>query len=218
MVPPLSLPDLERLPDLETLAKNPAVSLFMERAVALKPGFTLTPDNMRDVAEICTRLDGLPLAIELAAARIKLLSPAAMLARLQNRLQWLTGGPRDLPKRQQTLRATLDWSYELLEPAEKIVFRRLSVFVSGFTLEAAEAVTTARGDLDVNVFDALASLVDKNLVPQIEQSGNENRVSECWKRSASTQQNFWRRTQRRRRYIAPMPPTAWYWPKKATLS
>jgi predicted ATPase len=175
IVPPLSLPDLERLPDLETLAKNPAVSLFVERAAALKPRFKLTSNNMRDVAEICARLDGLPLAIELAAARIKLLSPAAMLARLQTRLQWLTGGPRDLPRRQQTLRATLDWSYDLLEPAEKKVFRRLSAFVSGFTMEATEAVTNAKGDLDVKVFDAVASLVDKNLVLQSEQSGDEPR-------------------------------------------
>jgi predicted ATPase/serine/threonine protein kinase/predicted negative regulator of RcsB-dependent stress response len=175
VVPPLSLPNLERLPNLETLAKNPAVSLFVERAAALKPGFKLTSRNMRDVAEICARLDGLPLAIELAAARIKLLSPAAMLARLQSRLQWLTGGPRDLPKRQQALRATLDWSYELLEPAEKMVFRRLSAFVSGFTLEAAEAVANATGDLDVEVFDAVASLVDKNLVMQSDQSGDEPR-------------------------------------------
>jgi predicted ATPase/serine/threonine protein kinase len=175
VVPPLSLPDLERLPDLEALARNPAVSLFMERATSLKSGFSLTSDNMRDVAEICTHLDGLPLAIELAAARIKLLSPAAMLARLQTRLQWLTGGPRDLPRRQQALRATLDWSYELLEPAEKKVFRRLSVFVSGFTLEAAEAVTNAMGDLDVEVFDAVASLVDKNLVLQGETRGDEPR-------------------------------------------
>ena len=175
VVPPLSLPDLERLPDLEILAKNPAISLFVERAAALKPGFELTPDNMHDVAEICARLDGLPLAIELAAARIKLLSTAAMLARLQSRLQWLTTGPRDLPRRQQALRATLDWSHELLEPAEKKVFRRLSTFVSGFTLEAAEAVTNATGDLDVEVFDAVASLVDKNLVLQSEQSGEEPR-------------------------------------------
>jgi predicted ATPase/serine/threonine protein kinase len=175
VVPPLSLPDMERLPDLETLAKNPAVSLFIERAAALKPGFTLTSDNMRDVAEICTRLDGLPLALELAAARIKLLSPAAMLARLQTRLQWLTGGPRDRPKRQQALRATLDWSYELLEPAEKKVFRGLSVFVPSFTLEAAEAVTNATGDLDVEVFDAVASLVDKNLVLQSKLSADEPR-------------------------------------------
>jgi predicted ATPase/DNA-binding winged helix-turn-helix (wHTH) protein/predicted negative regulator of RcsB-dependent stress response len=175
VVPPLSLPDLERLPDLETLAKNPAVSLFVERAAALKPRFKLTSKNMRDVAEICTRLDGLPLAIELAAARIRILPPAAMLARLQSRLQLLTAGPRDLPRRQQALRATLDWSYDLLEPAEKKVFRRLSAFVSGFTLEAAEAVTNAGGDLDVKVFDAVASLVDKNLVLQSEQGGDEPR-------------------------------------------
>jgi predicted ATPase/serine/threonine protein kinase/tetratricopeptide (TPR) repeat protein len=174
-VPPLSLPDLERLPDVETLAKTPAVSLFLQRAVALKPGFTLTQENMRAVAEICAHLDGLPLAIELAAARIKLLSPAAMLARLQSRLQWLTGGARDLPERQKTLRATLDWSYELLQPAEQKLFRRMSVFVSGCTLEAAEAVSNARSDLDEDVLDAIASLVDKSLLLQSEVEGGEAR-------------------------------------------
>jgi predicted ATPase/tetratricopeptide (TPR) repeat protein len=174
-VPPLSLPDLERLPDVETLAQNPAVSLFVQRARALKPDFALTADNMRAVAKICAHLDGLPLAIELAAARIKLLSPTAMLARLESRLQWLTGGARDLPERQKTLRATLDWSYELLEPAEQKLFRRLSVFASGCTLEAAEAVSNAKNDLEADLLDAIASLVDKSLLLQSEQGGGEER-------------------------------------------
>ena len=174
-VPPLSLPDLERLPDLETLAKTPAVSLFLQRAAALKPGFALTEENKGVVAAICAHLDGLPLAIELAAARIKLLSPSAMLARLQSRLQWLTGGARDLPERQKTLRATLDWSYELLQPAEQKLFRRISVFVSGCTLEGAEAVSNARNDLDEDILDAIASLVDKSLLLQSEQAGGEAR-------------------------------------------
>src|SRR5947207_2475847 len=131
-VPPLALPDLTLRPDVELLSRTPAVALFLQRATALKPDFGLTQENLRAVAEICARLDGLPLAIELAAARIKLLPPAAMLARLQSRLQLLTGGSRDLPERQQTLRATVGWSYELLNPAEEKLFRRMSVFAAGF--------------------------------------------------------------------------------------
>src|SRR3989449_1281036 len=148
-VAPLALPDLKRLPDVKALSQYPAVALFLQRAVALKPDFALTQDNVRDVVEICARLDGLPLAIELAAARIKLLPPAAMLARLQSCLQLLTAGPRDLPERQQTLRAAFDWSYELLNAAEQKLLQRLSVFVSGCTLEAAEAVCNAKNDLEV---------------------------------------------------------------------
>jgi predicted ATPase len=174
-VPPLSLPDLDRLTDPATLAGNPAVSLFLQRAAALKPDFALTGDNMRAVAEICTRLDGLPLAIELAAARIKLLSPAAMLSRLKSRLQLLTGGPRDLPERQQTLRATVEWSYELLQPEEQKLFRRLAVFVSGCTLEAAEAVADPKGDLGVDLLNAIESLVDKSLLQQNEQADGDAR-------------------------------------------
>jgi predicted ATPase len=174
-VPPLTVPDLGRLPGVETLAESPAIALFVQRAAALKPGFALTEDNMHAVAQICAHLDGLPLAIELAAARIKLLSPSAMLQRLQTRLQWLTGGARDLPERQKTLRATLDWSYELLQPAEQKLFRRMSVFVSGCTLEAAEAVSNAQNDLDADVLDAVASLVDKSLLVQVENGGNEER-------------------------------------------
>ena len=174
-VPPLALPDLNQLPDIETLSQYPAVTLFLQRATALKPEFALTQENVRAVAEICARLDGLPLAIELAAARIKMLSPAAMLARLQSRLQLLTGGSRDLPERQQTLRSAIAWSYELLSPAEQKLFRRLSVFVSGCTLEAVEAVCDPSGDLQTDLLDAVASLNDKSLLLQSEQPDGEAR-------------------------------------------
>jgi len=160
---PLAVPDPARLPPLPELAASPAVALFVERAGAALPGFALTPENAAAVAAICARLDGLPLAIELAAARVKLLSPPALAARLERSLDFLTG-PRDLPARQQTLRATIDWSHELLSPAEQALFRRLSVFAGGCTLEAAEAVADARQDLGVDVLDAMSSLVDKSLL------------------------------------------------------
>ena len=155
--------------------KNPAIALFLERAVAVKPNFELTEENARAVATICTRLDGLPLAIELAAARIKLLSPAAMQARLESRLQLLTGGAKDLPLRQQTLRGTIDWSYGLLSPAEQALFRRISVFVGGCTLEGVEAVCNTKQDLELDVIEGMESLVDKSLVQQIERLEGESR-------------------------------------------
>jgi predicted ATPase/class 3 adenylate cyclase len=136
-----------------------AVALFAERARAAQPDFVVTPA----VADICARLDGLPLAIELAAARVKLLAPEAMVGRLQRRLQLLVGGARDLPSRQQTLRATLDWSHDLLDPAEQRLFARLAVFAGGCTLEAAETVCDD-GDLGVAVLDGLVSLFDKSLL------------------------------------------------------
>ncbi|MBI3980207.1 MAG: adenylate/guanylate cyclase domain-containing protein [Chloroflexi bacterium] len=139
-VPPLTLPDLKRLPPAEQLSQFEAVRLFGERAMAVKPDFAITPGNAAVVAEICHRLDGLPLAIELAAARIKYLPPQAMLARLDHRLSLLTGGPRDLPARQQTLRGAIAWSYDLLSESEKTLFCRLSVFVGGCTIDAAEVV------------------------------------------------------------------------------
>src|SRR5207237_4672124 len=119
LVPPLALPKLKYLPGLEELTQYASIALFIQRATAAKPDFTLTPENARAVAEICHRLDGLPLAIELAAARVKVLSPPAMLSRLENRLKLLTGGPRDLPARQQTLRGAMAWSYDLLDEGEK---------------------------------------------------------------------------------------------------
>jgi len=174
-VPPLTLPDPKSIPPLEVLSRLPAIALFVERAQAVKPQFALTNENAAAVAAICSRLDGLPLAIELAAARIKLLSPSAMLARLESRLNLLTGGARDLPTRQQTLRNTVDWSYGLLNDAEQTLFRRLSVFSGGCTLEAVEAVCDTKGDLGLDVLDGMASLVDKSLAQQVEQADKETR-------------------------------------------
>ena len=162
-------------PPLEVLSRLPAIALFVERAQAVKHEFALTKENAPAVAAICARLDGLPLAIELAAARIKLLSPSAMLARLESRLNLLTGGARDLPTRQQTLRNTVDWSYGLLNGAEQTLFRRLSVFTGGCTLEAVEAVCDTKGDLGLDVLDGMASMVDKSLAQQVEQVDKETR-------------------------------------------
>ncbi len=159
------------MPSLEMLSQNPAVALFVQRAVAAKPDFELTSENAATVSEICARLDGLPLAIELAAARVKVLSPSSLLTRLASRLQLLTGGSRDLPERQQTLRAAMDWSHDLLTAAEQRLFRRLSVFVGGCSLEGVEAVCDTRGDLDLDLLDGMASMVDKSLAQQVEQLG-----------------------------------------------
>ncbi|MSP13090.1 MAG: tetratricopeptide repeat protein [Chloroflexi bacterium] len=170
-VPPLALPDLKKLPPAGTdlaasLAEYAAVELFIQRARAVRPAFAVTSENALEISEICHRLDGLPLAIELAAARIKVLTPQAMLAHLRSRLKLLTGGARDLPVRQQTLRATIGWSYDLLSAAEQILFRRMAVFMGGCTLDAAEAVCNAQGDLEIEVLDGVASLVDKSLLVQ----------------------------------------------------
>jgi predicted ATPase len=137
-VPPLELPDINRLPNLEDLTQHEAIALFVERAQAVKPDFRLTEANAPVVAEICTRVDGLPLAIKLAAARIKLLPPPALLARLHHRLRVLRGGERDAPARQKTLEDTIEWSYELLDDGEQRLFRRLAVFVGGCTPQAAQ--------------------------------------------------------------------------------
>jgi len=174
-VPPLALPDPKSIPPLEVLSRLPAIELFVERARAVKHQFTLTKENAPAVAAICSRLDGLPLAIELAAARIKLLSPSAMLTRLESRLSLLTGGARDLPARQQTLRNTVEWSYGLLNDAEQTLLRRFSVFTGGCTLEAVEAVCDTKGDLGLDVLDGMTSLVDKSLGQQVEQVDQETR-------------------------------------------
>src|SRR4051794_23657991 len=139
-VPPLAVPDLRQLPEIDVMTQYEAVALFLQRAQAVRPDFQITTGNAAIIAELCTRLDGLPLAIELAAARVKLLSPQALLARLGNRLALLTGGSRDRPARQQTLRGTIDWSYELLDPGAKRLFTQLAVFAGGASLEAIEAV------------------------------------------------------------------------------
>jgi predicted ATPase len=174
-VPPLALPDSRSTPPLDVLSQYPAIALFVQRAVAAKPDFELNAENARAVTEICARLDGLPLAIELAAARVKVLSPSSMRTRLASRLQLLTGGAHDLPQRQQTLRATMDWSYDLLSPAEQKLFRRLAVFVGGCNLEGVEAVCDTPGDLDLDLLDGTASMVDKSLLQQIEQANGESR-------------------------------------------
>jgi predicted ATPase/class 3 adenylate cyclase len=174
-VPPLALPDDPHQSALETLGQVASVALFVQRAQAAGAEFVLTEVNAASVAAICRRLDGLPLAIELAAARSKLLSPQALLARLEHRLPLLTGGPRDAPDRQRTLRDTIGWSYDLLAEGDQILFRRLGVFVGGVTVEAAEAVSTPTKDLDV--FGGLASLVDKSLLQSRDGGDGEPRFS-----------------------------------------
>ncbi len=172
-VPPLALPDLRRLPEDTSLSQYAAVMLFIQRAQATKPAFRLTTANARTIAEICVRLDGLPLAIELAAARIKLFPPHALLKRLEHRLQVLTSGAQDVPVRQQTLRNTIQWSYDLLSSEEQRLFRRLSVFAGGCTLEAVEAVCITLDGQAEEVLDGVASLLDKSLLQQIEQEDEE---------------------------------------------
>jgi predicted ATPase len=148
-------------------ARSPAVRLYLQRARAVAPDFELTDANAATVARICERLDGLPLAIELAAARIKLFQPKALLERLDRRLQLLSGGPRDLPERQQTLRDTVAWSHDLLDETEKALFRRLAVFSGGFALEAADEVCGPGMPAEVEVLENLASLVDNSLLVSV---------------------------------------------------
>ena len=175
VVPPLSVPSLKQLPDLKALSHYEAVALFIERAQAMKPDFSVTNANAPAVAAICANLDGLPLAIELAAARVKHFSPHTLLARLEQGLSVLSGGPRDLPARQQTLRGAIAWSYDLLSPEEQKLFRHLAVFVDGWSLEAAEAICMARGGLAEDMLEGMASLMDKSLLRQEEQAAGETR-------------------------------------------
>ena len=173
-VTPLSLPSLSTSGS-EDIAESAAVTLFVQRARHILPGFQLTPANARAIAEICVRLDGLPLAIELAAARVRLLPPRALLARLSQRLQLLTGGPRSLPVRQQTLRSTIQWSYDLLGPQEQALFRLLAVFVDGWTLSAAEALCQEPGRADLDVLNTLSALLDNSLIQVSEEEAEEAR-------------------------------------------
>ena len=173
LVPPLSVPDLGRMYGFSALSQYEAVELFCQRAQAVKPDFTLTEDNASAIAEICVHLDGLPLAIELAAARSKLLPPDMICSRLGSRLDTLTGGARDLPSRLQTLRGTIDWSYDLLEDGEKVLFERLSVFQGGRTIESVEVICAP--GLSIPVIDGLESLLDKSLLHQEEGLGGEPR-------------------------------------------
>ena len=174
-VPPLALPAQGATLQRDQLSHYAAVELFIQRTVAVKPDFTVTNENAPAVAEICHRLDGLPLAIELAAARISLLSPQAILNRLEHRLPLLTGGARDLPERQQTLRNTIDWSYNLLDDQAERLFRRLAVFVGGWTLEAAEQVCNLDGDLGADVLNELEELSDNSLLKPAEAIDGEMR-------------------------------------------
>lgn len=175
-VPPLSVPDPQHLPDGETLPRYGAVALFLERAREIQPTFQLTDEQIPLIVEICRRLDGLPLALELAAARLKLLSLPALLERLEHRLHLLTGGPRDLPARQQTLRNTIAWSYDLLSVEEQRLFRLLSVFVGGAALETVEQVVQTLGGQSAQVLDGVASLLDKHLLQRSEQDTNAPRL------------------------------------------
>jgi len=179
-VEPLPVPEATSQPVDSSLAENAAVQLFVQRAQEARRDFQLTAANAVVVAEICRRLDGLPLAIELAAARVKILSPQALLGRLERRLHLLTGGSRTLPQRQQALRDTIAWSHDLLEPPEQALFRRLAVFAGGCTLEAAEAVATAAMNAslaDLDALDGVTALVDKSLVRQVEGADGEPRFT-----------------------------------------
>jgi predicted ATPase/transcriptional regulator with XRE-family HTH domain len=190
VVPPLAVPDLNPAADPSALAHSPSVQLFVQRAQAIRTGFALTAENAGHVAEICTRLDGLPLAIELAAARCKVLSPQAILARLTGAmggaLGLLAGGVQDLPARQQTIRQTIDWSYNLLSEREQALFRRLGVFVGGCTLDAIEEVCARlkadslprlRPASDISALDSAIALVDQSLLRQVEELNGEPRFS-----------------------------------------
>jgi predicted ATPase/class 3 adenylate cyclase len=170
-VPSLTLPDPREVLTLERLSTNEAVALFIERARAAKPAFQITPENARAVAEICVRLDGLPLAIELAASRLRVLEPSEILLRLEKRLPLLTSGATDLPERQRTLRAAIGWSVELLDLPHRSLFGRLAIFAGGCTLEAVEAVCNPGGELGLETLDGMASLVDQSLVRRVAASG-----------------------------------------------
>src|SRR6266487_4806442 len=175
-VPPLAVPDVQHLPAQDTLSQFASVALFAEQAQANQSDFELTGDNAAAIAEICVLLDGLPLALVLAAARIKVLSPRTMLARLSQGFEVLTGGRQDAPAHQQTLRATISWSYNLLSAEEQILFRYFCVFVGGCTLEAAEAVGTAVSENVTPILDVISSLIDNSLLVQREQEAGKPRL------------------------------------------
>jgi predicted ATPase/class 3 adenylate cyclase len=176
-VPPLGLPDLEHLPDAPALAQLDAVALFLERAVAVKADFRLNVDNARAVAEIVARVDGLPLAIELAASRVKLLPPERLAARLQSRLPVLTTTSLSVPERQRTLRRTIEWSYELLNPQQGRMFARLAVFAGGAGLDAVEAVVNPDQELGIDTVDALTALVENNLIRTVDAPDADSRFA-----------------------------------------
>ena len=174
-VPSLTIPDLNHNAAVEQLKQNPSIRLFIERAQAAKPDFAITAENANAVAQVCKRLDGIPLAIELAAARVSALSPTQIAANLDNRFRLLTGGSRTALPRQQTLRASIDWSFSLLEETERLLLRRLSVFQGGWTLKQAQQVCGFDGLDDFDVLDGLTSLVNKSLIFTDSGANGENR-------------------------------------------
>ncbi len=170
-IPPLDLPDPDRLPSLEVLTQSDAVRLFVERARAVKPDFVVTAENAGPIAEICYRLDGLPLALELAAARVKLLSPQAILPRLRHGLDLLASSAPDRTDRQRTLRGAIGWSYDLLDPGMQRLFRRCAVFVGGAALEQLEAICGPEAEIGRAVLDGVSELFDHSLIRQVESNG-----------------------------------------------
>lgn len=176
-IPPLEVPDPRDLPSLADLAEIDAVFLFVQRAMVADPGFELTEANAADVATICARLDGIPLAIELAAARIRAIPPGSLLERLDRRLEILTDGAQDLPERQRTLRATIEWSFDLLTPDAQTLFRLLAVFAGGFSLEAVGAMQEALGGPELDPLDGVTTLVDRSLVRRVDTPEGEPRYT-----------------------------------------
>ena len=174
-VPPLTVPLPNGYIDLQNTSQYAAVELFIQRARNIRPDFAVTNENAPAIAEICHRLDGLPLAIELAAARIKMMTPHELLSKLERRFDILRGGVRELPERQQTLRGAIDWSYELLNDSTKKLFRRLSVFVGGWTMDAAEAVCNLDNELGFDVMDEMETLVDNSLLSQTQDADGQTR-------------------------------------------
>ncbi|HET8680139.1 MAG TPA: NB-ARC domain-containing protein, partial [bacterium] len=177
-VPSLTLPEPQQTSSPETVNQYTAVRLFVERAMLVHPAFQVTTSNVRAIAEVCRRLDGIPLAIELAAARVKVLSVEQIAARLEDRFRLLTGGTRTGLPHHQTLRAAMDWSYDLLPEGERALFRRLAVFAGSFSLEAAERVCADDGIAEAAVLDLLTHLVDKSLVLTEDSAAGEVRYQQ----------------------------------------
>jgi len=175
-VQPLEIPDLQQFPELESLSQISSIALFVQRAEAILPGFQLTDENARDVAEICNRLEGVPLALELAAAHCNVLSPHALLSRLEHPIEMLTGGRRDAPLRHQTLSNLLSWNDDLLTPSEHMLFRRLAIFDGGFSLQAAEVIMKVVGDMSISVRDGITALIDRSMVQQTAYGKEEPRL------------------------------------------
>ena len=175
-VQPLEVPDLRKLPELESLSEIASIALFVQCAEAILPEFQLTDENAHDVAEICNRLEGMPLALELAAAHSNVLSPHALLSRLEHPIEMLSGGRRDAPPRHQTLHNMLSWNDDLLSPDEHMLFRRLAIFDGGFSLQAAEEIMRVFGDVSISVLDGITALIDKSMLQQTTYGEEEPRL------------------------------------------